>query len=393
MSGCAATLSHIDTDTNNGDIARLAKTGDLQAEVDRLAKPVVDSGQAPGAIVGVLTADGTMHFYTYGFADKETQAPFTPDTLVPVGSLTKGFVGAVADDLVRQGMFSWDDSLEKLLPGVPMTEESKKITLLQLATHTSGLPRQPMVPSLLFAVIHYEFTGEDFYREFDTPFILNYLDEFDSSPTSYPFYSNTGFALLGYIMEQHTGESLDALLKEKITGPLDLEETGFDPAQLPDHADRAVGYTGDHPLFKRRGTPTPDFQLTHIMQATGGLYSSARDILSFAAACLRDDGTPLDSVLDDTLRVRVPEPEGATGIAWFEDQVDGERITYQEGLIGGFSAYVGLDRAHHTAVVVFQNSFNWDFAIGHRLLISMAKAKELADRPVTTDLETSSSKP
>ncbi|MGE5626290.1 MAG: serine hydrolase domain-containing protein, partial [Bacillota bacterium] len=266
----------------------------------------------------------------------------------------------------------------------PMTEESKKITLLELATHTSGMPRQPMVPSLLFRVARYEFTGDDFYRQYDTSYILDYLDEFDWSPTDHPLYSNTGYALLGYIIEQRTGKTLQELLQEKIAGPLQLKETGFDLGQLPGHAARARGYSGDEPLFVRRGQPVPDFQLTHMMKSTGGLYSSARDILSFAAACMRDDGSPLSSLLDDTLQVRVPQALGATGIAWFQDQVDGERINYQEGLIGGFSAYVGMDRAHHTAVVVFENSFNWDFTIGHRLLIRMARAEELAGRAVTT---------
>ena len=385
VSGCAATLSNIVTDKSPEDMDHLAKTGDLQAEVDLLAKPRVDSGKTPGLIVGVLTADGQMHFYSYGVADKESHAPFTPDTLVPVGSLTKGFVGAVADDLVQQGVLHWDDTLEKLLPDVLMTDESKKITLLELATHTSGMPRQPMVPSLLFRVVRYEFTGDDFYRPYDTSYILGYLDQFDWSPTDHPFYSNTGYALLGYIMEKRTGESLQALVSKTVTGPLALQDTGFDLERLPGHAERARGYAGDEPLFVRRGKPVPDFQLTDMMKSTGGLYSSARDILSFAAACLRDDRSPLSSLLDDTQRVRVPETTGATGIAWFQDQVDGERITYQEGLIGGFSAYVGMDRTHHTAVVVFENSFNWDFTIGHRLLIRMAKAEELAGRAVTTD--------
>ncbi|MDE2235051.1 MAG: serine hydrolase, partial [Gammaproteobacteria bacterium] len=151
---------------------------------------------------------------------------------------------------------------------------------------------------------------------------------------------------------------------------------------LPGHEQRALGYAGDHPLFMRRGTPTPDFHLSHFMQATGGLYSTARDMLSYAAACLRNDGAPLSRILDDTMRVRVPQTLGATGIAWFVDHVDGEVITYQEGLIGGFSSYLGLDRSHDTAVVVFRNSFNWDFSVGERLLIRMAKAAELEGHPV-----------
>jgi len=387
LSGCAATLSHIDVDKSQVEMDSLAESDNLDADVASLAKPLVDSDETPGIIVGVLTADGSMHFYAYGYADKATLTPLTPDTIVPVGSLTKGFVGAIMDNLVRQGVFSWDDTLKTLLPGVPMSRDAGKITLREMATHTAGFPRQPMTPELLFSFIHYEFTGENFYRAFDTPYMLKYLDDFDSSPTMEPVYSNIGYALMGYIIEQRTGRSLEALLQQMLTSPLGMRQTGFELDALPGHDQRAVGYAGDHPLFLRRGTPTPDFHLTHIMQATGGLYSTARDMLTFAAACLRDDGSPLSKLLDDTMRVRVPEVRGATGIAWFVDHVDGEVITYQEGLIGGFSNYLGLDRTHHTAVVVFRNSFNWDFPVGHRLLIRMAKAAKIDGHLVITGIE------
>ena len=364
----------------------LAKSDNLLSEVESLAKPLVISGETPGIIVGVLTADGSMHFYTYGYADKATRAIFTPNTIVPVGSLTKGFVGAIADNLVRQGALSWNDTLKTLLQNVPMTQTAGNITLRELATHTAGFPRQPMTLDLLFSFIHYEFTGDDFYRAFTTPYMLNYLDDFDSSPTAKPVYSNIDYAILGYIIEQRTGRSLESLLQQMITGPLKMQRTGFELDMLPGHDQRAVGYAGDDPLFLRRGTPTADFRLTHFMQATGGLYSTARDMLTFAAASLRNGGSPMFRLLNDTMHVRVPQAQNATGIAWFVNHVDGEVITYQEGLIGGFSSYLGLDRAHDTAVVVFRNSFNWDFSVGQRLLIRMAKAAEIDGHPVTAGI-------
>lgn len=379
LAGCGS-LSHIELDTNDAGAQRFAHSGDLRAEVDSLATPLVESGETPGVMVGVLTADGGMHFYSYGVADRNTGAPPGPDTLFAVGSLSKGFLGAITDSLVQQGLLHWDDTLEKLLPpGTPLSDTARKITLLQLATHTSGLPRQPMNPQTLRYFIEYEFTGKDFYRHFDTAYVLNYLADFDTPPSETPEYSNVGYGLLGYIVEQHTGQSLDVLLQRMITDPLGMTHTGYQPEQLPGYAERARGYAGDHPLFLRRGRPTPDFHLSEMMRGTGAAYSTARDLLTFAAACLKPDDSALSAVLADTLRVRVPQATGAVGIAWFDDDVDGEHITYQEGLTGGYSSYLGLDRRNHIAVVVLQNSFNWTFAVGHRLLLRMAKAEELKE--------------
>ena len=377
LTGCG-TLSVIQLDKNDAGAVEFAHTGDLKAEVDSLAQPLIESGQTPGVMVGVLTADGTAHFYGYGMADKDSKTLPDADTLFAIGSLSKGFLGDITAFLVDEGALSWDDTLEKLLPpGTPLSADARTITVLQLATHTSGLPRQPMNPQTLAYFIQYEFTGRNFYRQFDTAYVLDYLADFKRPVSTEPEYSNIGYGLLGYIIEQRTGRSLDSLLQEKIAGPLGLVSTGYEPETLPGFAQRARGYVGDHPLFMRRGTPAPDFQFTELMKGSAAVYSDARDLLAYAAAHLRDDGSHYHEVLAGNLQVRARGKEGNTGIAWFEDQVDGERINYQEGLVAGYQSYIGLDLAHHTAVVVLQNSFNFTFAIGHRLLIRMAKAQEL----------------
>jgi CubicO group peptidase (beta-lactamase class C family) len=111
-----------------------------------------------------------------------------------------------------------------------------------------------------------------------------------------------------------------------------------------------------------------------LMRGSAGVYSSARDLLTLAAAHLRGKETKFGGALADTLRVRMPRPMDAPAVAWFVDTINGQQLTYQVGMVGGFAGYLGMDVERRTAVVVLQNSFNWTDRIGHRLLIRMAHA-------------------
>ncbi|MDO7161128.1 serine hydrolase, partial [Acinetobacter baumannii] len=114
--------------------------------------------------------------------------------------------------LVQQGVFSWDDTLEQLLPvNTPLSDDAKKITLLQLATHTSGLPRQPIDLLTLENVLRYFSTGENFYTQLDSDDMLRYLADFSATDARIPQYSNIGYALLGYSVQRKTGETIQSL--------------------------------------------------------------------------------------------------------------------------------------------------------------------------------------
>ena len=112
----------------------------------------------------------------------------------------------------------------------------------------------------------------------------------------------------------------------------------------------------------------PEWHFTELMKGSAGLYSSAHDLLTFAAAHMDGKHTRLSAALADNLRPRFWREKDAPAVAWTVDEVGDQRITYQVGLVAGYTSYVGLDLEHHTAVVVLQNSFNWKDKVGHRLL-------------------------
>jgi len=375
LSACGTLTEHV-LDASPPPVAWQDTEG-LKRQVDALAEPLVSQGEAPGVVVGVLLPDGSQRFYGYGTVALGAQVPPDGDTIFPVGSLSKGFLGALASLLVEDGTLHWEDTLGQLLPEAPLSADARRINLQQLATHTSGLPRQPFTFRTFRYFVQFLFTGNNFYRHFDEDYVYDYLSDFEAPKKIEPQYSNIGYGLLGEVIERRTGLELDALLDRELCRPLGLTHTGYVPEALPGTARRAHGYAGDQPKFLHRGAPVPDWQFTELMKGSAGLYSSARDLLTFAAAHMDGKHTRLSAALADNLRPRFQRHKDAPAVAWTVDEVGDQRITYQVGLVAGYSSYVGLDLAHRTAVVVLQNSFNWKDKIGHRLLTRLGAGADI----------------
>lgn len=359
------------------DSSALVASSDLKARVDGLAQPLIDTAQTPGIVIGVLTADGHKQVFGYGLTDQLSGRAVDGSTLFAVGSLSKGFLADAAALLVQEGSLHWDDTLEHLLPAdTPLSTDAKRITLLQLATHTAGLPRQPMAPQTLGYFLEYLFTGNSFYRHYDRAYLLNYLADFEAPKPVAPQYSNIGYGLLSYVLELRTAKKIDVVLQERVFSPLGLHNSSFQPQQLTGYGQRALGHAGDQPKFIARGQLVPDWQFTDILHGTAALYSNADDLLRYAAAHLQPGVSPqLAAALLDTLQVRVKQVNESAAVAWSVDTINGRKITYQVGFVAGYSSYLGMDTEHKTAVVVLQNSFNWaNGAIGHSLLLSLPDA-------------------
>ena len=375
LSGCGA-LSNISIDESDADVLRLACYQDLTAEVDRLAVPFLKQKAIPGLVVEILTADGTMRSWGYGFTDSDHRYPITGDTLFAVGSVSKGFMAETAGILVKRGILRWEDTLEELLPDqILLSDSAKKITLLQLVTHTSGLPRQMMDMQMLGLFAEYLFTGNNFYTLLDDDRVLDYLADVTLPANPEPTYSNLGYAILGYVLQLKTGESIDRLVNETIIEPLRLENTSFTPQKLTRFPYRAIGHAGDQPKFIMRGKPIPDWHFSSNMVGAASLYTSANDLLKFARAHVYPTGYyALDEAINDSMKTYYNRTKQAANIAWITDEVGSQHITYQVGYIGGYSSYIGLDRQNRIAVVVLQNSFNWDNSLGHTLISRIGQA-------------------
>jgi hypothetical protein len=158
-------------------------------------------------------------------------------------------------------------------------------------------------------------------------------------------------------------------VEQRVIRLLGLRCTGYEPEKLPCYATRAHGYAGDQPKFIPRGNPTPDWQFTDLMRA------SRRP--SFYRARFVDDGFRSYEWCGHATPCRVgrqcegpPSQQRRDSNGRMEQQkVRWPTITYQVGLVAGYTSYIGLDIANRTAVVILQNSFNWDLRVGHLLLL------------------------
>jgi CubicO group peptidase (beta-lactamase class C family) len=330
----------------------------------------VEHGHTPGVVAGILLPDGSMRFFGYGVTIRNGVVRPDGDTLFAVGSLSKGFLAAELALLVGEGVLTWDDTIAGLAPGsARLSDDAKQVTLLQLATHTAGMPRQPLDLRTLELFVRYLFTGESFYGHFDRDYVMNYLATFSADRRGEPQYSNIGYGILGHLLTLRTGQPVEASVEQRVIRPLGLRCTGYAPENLPCYATRAHGYAGDQPKFIPRGDPTPDWQFNDLMRASAGLHSTARDLLTMAAAHMNGADTQLHAALAGNATGRPVGGSKTATVAWSSQKLDDRTIAYQVGLVGGYASYIGLDIANRTAVVILQNSFNWDLRVGHLLLL------------------------
>jgi CubicO group peptidase (beta-lactamase class C family) len=371
LTGCAGTLSQMNMPSS--EVQQVAQNGRVLS-VNELVTEYMQSKKVSGMVVAVIQHDGPPTFYCYGITDAKNHYPITPDTLFALGSLSKGITAEVVTLMVNEGRLHWDDTLATLLPpGTPLSNDAKNITLLQLVTHTSGLPRQPMNILSLEHLVSYLRDGENFYQDLDSDGVLNYLSTFRAPLTHEPRYSNIGYAILGYVLKYKTGESIETLSEQQIFQPLGMKSSSFNPENLRSFPQRALGHAGDQPKFIARGALTPDWQFSNNMVGAASLYSDARDLIEYARAHFSPtQNTRLNKAFSDVSVDYYPREKEAANIAWITDTYGQQKITYQVGYIGGYSSYIGFDKQNQNAVVVLQNSFNWSNYIGHALLKRIA---------------------
>lgn len=372
------TLSEMQVEESPQAVKQLACTKNIDGMVDGIVSQYIKKEKASGLAIGIIRNDGASRTWGYGYTDAVKAHKIDGETLFALGSISKGVTGEVVAGLVDKGLLKWDDKLSDLLPkNTPLSDDAKNITLLQLATHTSGLPRQNMNKDMLQSFLKYLYTGDNFYNELDSDAVLNDLSSFKRPQTPEPQYSNLGYALLGYILKLKTGEDIQQLSYDFIFRSLKMGSTSFHGPTLKAYPYRAIGHAGDQPKFIRRGKVVPDWYFTNNMVAAANLYSNVDDLLKYLRAHITDsEPSELNSAIRVSEMIYFERNIEAANIAWVTDHKDNQVITYQVGYIGGYSSYIGFDKKHKNAVVVLQNSFNWSNYIGHDLLLKMAKADD-----------------
>ncbi|MFC4729223.1 serine hydrolase domain-containing protein [Coralloluteibacterium thermophilus] len=319
----------------------------LTALLERVA------GEHAGAVqvvVGITTPEGrsvTAHPGTAGSAADGT-------ALFEIGSLTKVFTGLLLADAVVHGEVAFETPVGDLLPdAASMGGEGP--SLLDLATHTSGLPRLP--PNLQPRALDNPYAD---YHEEDLLAVLPSLPRHD---TPQPFvYSNLGSGLLGQALAWHAGTDYATLLQARVLKPLGLHETMVDVP--PGLAQRRA------PAHDATGRPTAYWDFSALAGA-GALNASADDLLSLLDAYLDRRPSPLAEAMRQQLANRRAGNAGiaAAAVGWFVEELAGRTIAWHNGSTGGTRSFMGFDTTHGIGVVVLTNTTALDVTpLGLRLL-------------------------
>ena len=276
--------------------------------------------------------------------------------LVEIGSITKAFTGALLAEMASRGDLALDDPVEALLPGgvtVPSDGE-RRITLEDLATHTSGLPRIPsnMRPAS-FLNPYVDYSVEQLYEFLGSHELRRGVGE------AYE-YSNLGFGLLGHALALRAGASYEDLLRERILGPLGMDDTGI---TLSDDGRARLA-----PGHNARGDTVPNWDLPTLAGA-GALRSTAADMLRFLAAHLRgDDGIGARIVTATQARRAAGSANMDIGLGWHILRRPDRTLVWHNGGTGGYRTFAGFDAGRGIAVVVLTNSAVSADDIGFHLL-------------------------
>ncbi|MBI4962664.1 MAG: serine hydrolase [Desulfomonile tiedjei] len=316
-----------------------------EAEVASAIKPLVKEGLYVGIAIGLITREGQA---VYGFGSVRRGENLTPDrdTVFALASISKVFTGTLLADTVLHGKVKLDDPIGPFLPTRVTTHRGavNKITFLDLATHTSGLPRMaPRKRQTVGFTPREPMTLEEMYA---------FLSTFRLSHNKKPefLYSNLAIALLGQTLALVNHESFDAMLQQRICGPLKMNSTRAWPNENMRRY-LAQGYN------KIMEPVTPRKLL--VGKSSGGLYSTAGDMLKFLAANLGMVDAPIVPAMKFAQAPRrlVNEQKNAyMGLAWHVRQVRGTDIVSKNGGIPGFQSYVAFSPQEQVGVVALANS-------------------------------------
>ena len=236
---------------------------DKAQKIDELMTLYHNYGQFNGSML--VAESGTVIYKKgFGLADMEWSIPNRPDTKFRLGSITKQFTSMLIMQEVEKGELRLDGHVTDYLPYY-RKDNGDRVALRNLLTHTSGIPNYTALPGFFADASRNPFGVRDFVQKYCSGVL-----EFE--PGSKFSYSNSGYFLLGAILEHVTGKTYEALLRERVFGPLAMEDSGYDHWEtiLPH---RAVGYEKS-----LEGTETAPYLDMSIPYSAGSLYSTVEDL-------------------------------------------------------------------------------------------------------------------
>ncbi len=310
------------------------------ARLDALLTDMTTQGLFSGAVL--VAQDGEVLLEQgYGLANREDGVLNTPLTKFRIASLTKTFTAVLVLMMQEEGKLDVNDLVCSYITSCPAAW--REVTIHHLLTHTSGIP--DLVAGLQDWERTLPITPADVITRFaDVPLSF--------TPGSNWLYSNTGYTVLGYILEQVSGQPYEELLRQKILDPLGMANTGHDrSATLLYH--RAAGYVGGPGDLRNA-----DYIDMTILYAAGELYSTVEDLYRWDQALYTTDlvsAQALETIFTAYAPVPRTDWEGGYGYGWMVGKYRNRRMMYHNGMVSGFTATIRRWPDDRLTVIILSN--------------------------------------
>lgn len=298
----------------------------------------VDSGELASVVVGVIDAADSA-IYSFGKAGSRL-----PDgqSVYEIGSVTKTFTGLLLGQAVKAGKARLDQPVADLLPGyvIPAYLDTP-ITLLDLATQTSGLPRMPdnIRPA----------RPDDPYADYTAAELKAFLEKHQMArkPGTRYEYSNLGTGLLGYALSRQENKSFGDLVRDRIAVPLGMSSTSvtLSPAM---RARLMPGHTA-------LGEATANWEMD-VLAGSGALRSNAHDMVRYVQAMMAAAPNTANGLARQAQRSTDGKKGEYIGLFWHLSTVRGTPVVWHNGMTGGYASFAGFTEDGKRGVVVLTNS-------------------------------------
>jgi CubicO group peptidase (beta-lactamase class C family) len=323
-------------------LAAAQDSADKAAKIDRLIQQYADCCQFTGTVL-VSEHDKVIFKRGYGLANREWNLPNTPDVRFRIGSITKQFTSMLVMQQVARGTIKLDGHLSDYLPYY-RKDTGSKVTITQLLNHTSGIPSYTGDPKFFSDVSRNYYAVDVFVKKFCS-------GDLEFEPGTKFHYDNSGYFILGAILEQVTGKKYEVLLQENILAPLEMKDTGYDHwiTILPK---RASGYNLD-----LGGVVNSEYLDMALPFAAGSLYSTVEDMYKW------DQALYTDKLLPSDLKQKIFAPGlEHYGFGWVivtipkDEPGAGQTAISHGGGINGFNTIEQRLVADHDLIVAFNNT-------------------------------------
>jgi CubicO group peptidase (beta-lactamase class C family) len=317
---------------------------DLSKAIDDLVQSTFTTDE-PGVAVIVIQAGEVIYRKSYGMANLELEVPITEEMVFRLGSITKQFTAVAVLMLMEQGKLALDDPITKFLPDYPTHDYL--ITVEHLLTHTSGIKSYTSMPEWLSV------ERKDFA-------VSELIDFFKYQPMQFApgkrwFYNNSGYILLGAIIEKVSGQTYEEFIQQNIFDVLGMKQSYYDVPQriIPG---RASGYQKG-----KNGYLNAEYLSMTQAYAAGALASTVDDLAIWDAALYTEKLISQNTLL----RAFTPYnlPDCYYGYGWFISNYQGHQIVEHGGGIHGFVTHAVRIPDERIFVAMFSNNEDKGFVI------------------------------